>query len=70
MRQSTYTKDQLTTLKARGAQYLSIQKHDLAGVAAGTVLGWHKTHESACRKAGSSDFTSVEDINDAISDAI
>ncbi len=69
MRQSTYKKAELIALKQRGAQYLSVQKHELAGIAAGTVIGWHKSHDAACKRAGSSGFTTVEDINDSISDA-
>ena len=38
MRQSTYKKAELIALKERGAQYLSVQKHELDGIAAGTVL--------------------------------
>ncbi len=69
MRQATYKKAELIALKARGAQYLSVQKHELNGIAAGTVLGWHKSYDAAWKRAGSSDFTTVEDISNSISDA-
>ena len=66
----SYTRAQFIALQNRGIQYLSVQKHELDGISAGTVLGRHQTYDAACRKAGPSSFRTVVDIADAIADAM
>jgi len=68
MHQTTYTAVHLRAILNRGGRRLSVQKHDLAGIPAGTVLGWHRTHYADCKRAGPGEFTTVCAVVDAIAD--
>lgn len=64
--QITYTAQQLQALKTKGAKYLVVALADIGSSIRGTCLSWHKSHDAACRRVGSSTWYTVVDINDAI----
>ena len=69
MYQTTYTAQQLRSLKAKGAQYLTVCVYDVGQHQKGVVLSWHKTHDAAQRAAKPLQYVGVYELHDMIVDA-
>lgn len=66
MKQITYTKAKLESLKRQGCECLTIWARDTEDIKAGEVLHWHKSYKYVDNHAWYSGHTDVLSIDDAI----
>ena len=60
------TKTELQDMIKAGYTRIVVQRHENAGIAAGTIISKHRTHDAAAKKAGPSSFREIQDVTDAL----